>query len=105
MSRKYLLFMGMIILVLPLLQGCILDGNTIYKGTGIIKYMSLEGGFYGIISDTGEHLDPNNLPKQFQIDGLRVNFIVEEADGQASFHYWGIIVNIVKIEKESYGGD
>lgn len=41
---------------------------------GIVKYLSLEGGFYGIITGDNQHFDPLNLPKEFQKDGMQIYF-------------------------------
>ena len=68
-------------------------------GRGEIVYLSFEGGFFGIISNDGNHYDPVNLPSEFKVVGLRVLFIVEKLDDQASFHMWGIIVKIIFIQK------
>ncbi|MDI6889237.1 MAG: hypothetical protein QMC78_06105 [Methanocellales archaeon] len=59
----------------------------------------LEGGFYGIISDDGEHYDPLNLGPEFQEDGLRVWFKAKISENQTSVHMWGTIVEIISIEK------
>ena len=40
--------------------------------TGTIKYMSVEGGFYGIAGDNGKNYDPIKLDKRFCVDNLRV---------------------------------
>jgi L-ascorbate metabolism protein UlaG (beta-lactamase superfamily) len=66
--------------------------------TGQIKFLNIEGGFYGILADDGQKFDPLNLPAQFKKDGLRVRFAVKVKEGMASFHMWGKIVEIVNIE-------
>ena len=43
-------------------------------GNGTIHYEDLEGGFYGIMADSGERYLPINLNDTFKIDGLRVKF-------------------------------
>lgn len=68
--------------------------------TGTIRYMDFEGGFYGIVADSGERYDPINLPAQYAKDGLRVRFQVKEKKGVVGIHMWGKIVEIVKIEKQ-----
>jgi hypothetical protein len=72
----------------------------IHMTRGTIRYMDFEGGFYGIVADSGERYDPINLPAGYRKDGLRVRFQVKEKKGMASFHMWGKIVEIVKIEKQ-----
>ena len=73
-----------------------LDNELIY-GTGTIIYLKIEGGFYGILSDDGEHYDPINLPIEYQKDGLRVSFIAKERSDLLSFHMWGKIVELFSI--------
>jgi hypothetical protein len=65
---------------------------------GVIRYISLEGGFYGIIGTKGNY-DPVNLPREFMQDGLRVRFVARLLDSWASIHMWGRLIEIIKIEK------
>ncbi len=67
--------------------------------TGTVRYIALEGGFYGLIADSGEKYDPINLPKEYKKDGLRVKFQVREKKGMLGFRMWGKIAEVVKIEK------
>jgi hypothetical protein len=66
--------------------------------TGIIKYITLEGGFYGIIGDDGVNYDPINLPDNFRIDGLKVVLTAIKREDLCSFHMWGIIIEIISIQ-------
>jgi len=68
------------------------------SGTGAISHMDLEGGFYAIVADGGGHYDPVNLPKEFEINGLRVDFLVVELSW-LGFHMWGEVVLVVYIGK------
>ncbi|MEW5760545.1 MAG: carboxypeptidase regulatory-like domain-containing protein, partial [Candidatus Thermoplasmatota archaeon] len=72
--------------------------EVIVSGTGTIKYIDLEGGFWGIISDDNNSYDPTNLPEEFQVDGLRVYFEAKILEDQAGIDQWGTIVEIIKIE-------
>ena len=67
--------------------------------TGTVKYISLEGGFYGIITDNGKSLDPINLPKEFQVDGKRVFVKYHSKKEGADFHMWGVIIEIIEIKE------
>ena len=67
---------------------------------GTVTYVDLEGGFFGILSETGEHFDPINLPEAFQKDGLKVRFWYEEQKSAVGIHMWGRIIKIQKIEKK-----
>ena len=72
----------------------------VISGTGTIKQVGVEGGFFGIAGDDGQSYDPQNLPDDFKVDNLKVRFQLKKSENQASFHMWGIIVDVVKIEKE-----
>ena len=95
--NKHLIVIGMMLMFLAVgLSGCVDEGIV---GTGEIQYIDLEGGFYGIISDDGEHYDPINLPSEFEENGLRVNFTVKILENQSSIHMWGTVVEILEIIK------
>jgi len=78
---------------------CDLDELNVVEGTGTIKFLNFEGGFYGIIGDDGEHYDPINLGEEFRVNGLRVHFKVRIEEEMVSFHMWGIIVTVISIEE------
>lgn len=67
-------------------------------GTGTVVYISIEGGFYGIITDDYEKYDPTNLDEDFEIDGLRVQFAVRLRRWTGSIHMWGMIVEILYLK-------
>jgi hypothetical protein len=71
--------------------------SKLIKDTGVIKYINLEGGFYGIIGKNGNY-DPVNLPRLFQQDGLRVEFTAELVTDMASIHMWGKIIRLVAMQ-------
>ncbi|UCD93026.1 MAG: hypothetical protein JSV43_03710 [Methanobacteriota archaeon] len=83
------------ILSIALIYG--LQNDNVVSGTGTVKFISLEGGFFGILGDDGEKYDPINLDEEFQVDGLRVIFIAKICENQVSFHMWGTLVEIVEI--------
>lgn len=79
-------------------QACMTDTGDNFIGTGTVVFLSFEGGFYGIKADDGKSYDPLNLPTEFRKEGLRVRFEAKEMKDQASFHMWGVIVQIVHIQ-------
>jgi len=66
--------------------------------TGVVSYIDLEGGFYGILTGDGQKLDPVNLPEAFRKDGLRVRARVEDLKDRISFHMWGQLVRVIELE-------
>lgn len=100
MNKKLIGLSILLMLLIVGLSGCNETNGFLIKGTGKIKYIELEGGFYGIVSDDGENYDPVNLQSEFQIDDLRVKFILKPLENQTSIHMWGTLVEIINIEKE-----
>ena len=64
-----------------------------------VRYLPLEGGFFGLVASDGHQYDPTNLSQEFQQDGLAVRATLRPLRGVASFRMWGTIVEIVAIEK------
>ena len=73
------------------------DDGTI-KGTGTIRYVDLEGGFYGLVAEDGAKYDPTPLPDSLQVDGLSVRFRVKEKDVMTT-RMWGTPVEVVEVER------
>jgi inhibitor of cysteine peptidase len=71
----------------------------LYSSVGTVKYIGLEGGFWGIIGDDGKKYDPINLPDEFKAEDLKVYFEYKIAEDQISFHMWGQLIEITKIRK------
>ena len=68
------------------------------SGTGTIRFLEFEGGFYGIVADNGRRYDPGTLQQKFRKDGLRVKFVVRERVGVMSIRMWGTPVELVSLE-------
>jgi heat shock protein HslJ len=69
---------------------------------GTVRFIELEGGFFGIITPDGKHYLPLNLPAEFQVDGMPVTFTAREKTNVATIVMWGIPVELDAIE--SVGG-
>jgi hypothetical protein len=69
-----------------------------WSGTGTVRHLELEGGFYGIAGDDGTQFDVSDLPAELRRDGARVRYILEEIPKAMSFHMWGKIVRVIEIE-------
>jgi len=64
---------------------------------GTIRYISLEGGFFGIETEKGERYLPLNLPEKFKKDGLKVWFKAKPKKG-TTIQMWGKPVEILEIK-------
>lgn len=67
--------------------------------TGMITYVDLEGGFYGIVDEAGNRYLPVNLPPEFKEDELRVSFRAVPVRDQMGVQMWGIPVRLESIIK------
>jgi hypothetical protein len=74
------------------------DGDLV-SGTGTVRFVELEGGFYAIEGDDQQSYDPTDLPADFRTEGLRVRFTAKLRPDLASIHMAGPIVEILKIER------
>ena len=77
--------------------GTAIDTGTI-RDIGQVKYIGVEGGFWGIIGSNGNY-EPVNLPKKYCVDGMWVMFTAKVRDDMASIRMWGRIIEIIRIEK------
>lgn len=75
------------------------DTSTNISDNGTIKFINLEGGFYGITADSGINYDPINLKKEFEQDGLRVKFRGRMRTELVNIHQWGTVIELTGIEK------
>ncbi|BCR05857.1 hypothetical protein DESUT3_29260 [Desulfuromonas versatilis] len=99
------------LLIVTMVAGCLTSGHTnqsasgstrpesqeIMEFAGTVVFVPLEGGFYGILDDSGKRFDPHNLPEQMRQDGLRVQVKARPVTGAVGFHMWGTIVEILEI--------
>jgi hypothetical protein len=69
------------------------------QGKGTVKYLSFEGGFYGIVGDDSKQYGPLNLSPEFRVDSLLIRFTALVTDRVVSFRMWGYIVKLVWIER------
>jgi len=68
------------------------------SGLGTIRHFALEGGFYGIIADDGSKYLPVNLPSQFKVDSLRVEF-KGTVEGCITVVMWGECIRLSYIRR------
>ena len=96
--KKQVIIIGIVVLLICVgLSGC--NEDITIQDTGIIKYMDLKGGFYGIITDKHEQYDPINLPAGFKQDNIIIEFKAIEVKNQSSFHTWGTLIYLLEIKQ------
>lgn len=66
---------------------------------GMVIFVDLEGGFYGIRGDDGEDYYPLQLEEEFRVNGLRVSFESEPAKDVVTIHMWGTPVTLTYMEE------
>jgi hypothetical protein len=86
----------LVALTITALVGC--GRGEAISGTGTVKFVQLEGSFYGIVGDDNKQYEPMNLDQTYQKDGLRVRFQAKIRQDMASIYMWGKIIEITKIE-------
>jgi hypothetical protein len=97
MKKQIILLTAIMLIIITMFSGC--QEDNIIQDTGIIKYVDLEGGFYGIITDKQEQYTPINLPEEFRQDTIRIEFKAIYVKNQSSFHMWGKLIYILEIER------
>ena len=65
------------------------------KLTGKVVYQDLEGGFWGIVSDSGQRFRPIHMPEQLKLPGAKVRVEVKHLSNQDDIFMWGEVVEII----------
>ena len=103
MARWFLLSSVLLFLLAGMTgsSGCILDDEQRVGGRGTVRYIGLEGGFYGIVADDSSQYFPLNLPAQFKQDSLRVEFkgVIKDTP---TIYMWGRTIELSFIRKYGY---
>ena len=107
MQKKRLLLLITLLIMFAFMFSCSKnDGNEntniqsngeIINAKGTIKFIELEGGFFGILTDDGIKYKPVNLPESFQKDGHRVEFEGKLNTDLMGIHMWGKQIDIKEI--------
>jgi len=74
------------------------EGDRVW-GTGSVRYIDLESGFYAIRGDDGRIYTPLELPEAFQRDHLRVRFTARLRPDILTIVLTGELVEIISIER------
>jgi hypothetical protein len=69
---------------------------------GRVQFLNLEGGFYGIITDSGQKILPMNMAKEFAQNGAVVR-IKGKVKNVMTIQQWGTPFTITDIELISPG--
>lgn len=78
------------------------EPEQVISALGTVRYVDLEGGFYGIIADDSTRYNPTNLDSTYQEDGLRVRFRGQEVDSLMTIQMWGTPLEILEIMEAEY---
>lgn len=72
-----------------------------YAATAVVTWVGLEGGFWGLVTASDKaRLDPMKpIPPEFRKDGLRVKIRYIPRKDLASFHMWGMVIDLRLIER------
>lgn len=63
-----------------------------------VKYLSLEGGFYGLLSEKGDKLLPLNLPEKYRVDGTILRVKGQPIKNMFTIQQWGTPFKVIDIE-------
>lgn len=72
------------------------DPASIISDVGVVRYVDLEGGFYGIETEDARY-NPIELEADYKIDGLDVRFRARVRDDVMTIQQWGTPVEILEI--------
>ena len=84
-----------LLLSVGLALGCDILGPDL-DGRGTIRFLDLEGGCWGILTDEDLY-EPVNLDARFRIDGMRVDFEAKLRKDMASPCMIGPMIELTKI--------
>ena len=71
----------------------------VIRSKGTVKFIDLEGGFFGIIADDGSKYKPVNLPERYQKDCLKVRFEGKFRTDLMGIYMWGKLIEIINIKE------
>ena len=63
-----------------------------------VKYLDFEGGFYGLVSKTGDKLLPMNLAKEYQLPGTVLKVKGQFIQDLMTIQQWGQPFKITDVE-------
>lgn len=78
--------------------GLATQAKTTQDVTATVRFIPIEGGFYGLRGDDSVTYDPTNLAESFRVDGLRVRSRLQVRNDLVGIHAVGPIVDIIEIK-------
>lgn len=69
----------------------------VVSAVGVVTYVDLEGGFYGIVVGDSARYNPTNLDPEFQEDGLEVRFRGRIQEDVMTIQMWGQPIELIEI--------
>ena len=74
--------------------------SQVESGVGTVRYVELEGGFYGIVADEDStRYNPTNLQSDYRQDGLRVRFRGVVRKDVLTTQMWGKSLELLDIQE------
>jgi hypothetical protein len=96
---KFILLAAIGIICVALIAGCSDQGVSVISGNGVITFINLEGGCWGVTMDGENHYGFSNLPESFRQEGLRVRLAAKISESQMSFCQADTLIDIINISK------
>jgi hypothetical protein len=96
--RNFALALGVFCIAAIVMTGCVKKSDYSKMQIGTVRYIPIEGGFYGIYGEHGQRLDPANLPVKFQKDSLKIRFTAVEHKDMLGIHMWGKLIEVKDVE-------
>jgi hypothetical protein len=67
---------------------------------GEVRWISLEGGFFGLVAEDGRKFFPLNLPEEFKKEGLKIKVKGKIKKGTVTVQMWGAPFEVREIVEE-----
>lgn len=94
-----ILFITSLLFICSCMSGESNINENVIEFSGVVKYVELEGGFWGIITTENVKYEPVNLEHNYRKDGLEVSGELKIIEDSATIRMWGKPVEILEIRK------
>ncbi len=91
----FLAMVAVILIIMFGITGTALSLEKVKTIKGTVHYISIEGGFWGIIGDDGKCYEPMYLPSELRRGGLKAEFSIIILKDRVSIRMWGTPVEIL----------